>query len=222
MTKYVYKNEELIRLAREGDTAAEEELLLNNYSFCYFIANKYLNNNTGFDKDDLASIAKVGLYKAYKTFDLNKGIKFLTYASKVMTNEVLMSFRKNNKNVITDSLEQALTIDFEGNKLTYMDTIPMEESTFGVDDYVTLEKILQVFNERATDRQKQILKMHFYENKKQRQIADELNLSQSYIARMLLAIRETLKIINEHGHYQKVNILDCKRGKYKKPKKGEK
>jgi RNA polymerase sporulation-specific sigma factor len=109
MTKYVYKNEELIRLAREGDLEAEEELFRVNDGFCHKLTNKF--SNTNIEYDDLLGLARIGLVKAYKKYTFSKNNKFLTFASKVMDNEILMQVRKNKKHKETFNLEHIVNTD---------------------------------------------------------------------------------------------------------------
>lgn len=186
------KNEELLKLAREDNNLeAKEYFFKRNEKFNWHIVGKF--KNTGVDNDDLLSLARLGMVKAFNTFDLSKGFKFATYASMCMNNEILMFLRKNKKHKEVKSIHHTLNIDLDGNELTLEDVIPTEEPKFSSDDYIFLEQVLSEFSKTAKDRDKQILKMRYFDNKNQKDIADELNISQSYISRIEKKIEKQLQ-----------------------------
>lgn len=197
-----YTNEELFKLAVNGDKEAEIELFINMDKYCYFIAHKY--NNIA-EIEDLASIAKIGLIKAYNTFNLDKGIKFVSYADKIMRNEILMFDRKNKKHKENVSLNTLLNLDNDGNELTIEDVFPNPEMAVTQDEIIDIKQILKIFNENAKERDKIILRRCIIGIERQRNVAKELNVSQSYIARRMTGIKYTLKHIGNTGEFIKVS-----------------
>jgi RNA polymerase sporulation-specific sigma factor len=221
MTK-TYNNEELIKLAKNGDKDAEEKLLLENESLCHYIAKRF--DNTGIDKEDLASVAKIGLLKAYKSFDLSRNIKFATYASRIMQNEILMLLRNNKKHKNNISLETPIAHDNDGNNITLVEIIPMEEPQFNFEDYDMLNKVLQEFYKTEKEIDIQVLEKCTMNGRTQRDVAEELGLSQSYVSRIEskvkikfksialkhLGIKEpVVKLVEKHGNtkYNKEEFL---------------
>lgn len=197
------KNEELIRLAKNGDTAAEEELLINNDRLCFHLAKKYINIDPNIE--DLASIARIGLLKAYKSFNLDKNIKFATYASRVMINEILMYGRKTKKHQGNISLDSALAVDFDGNDLTLMEVIPAPEEDIKMEDYDELNYILDKFKENASERDIAIMHRCIMNNENQLEVANSLEISQSYVSRMVKRLTKKLQKIAEFKGEDNVN-----------------
>ncbi|BAU28233.1 RNA polymerase sigma factor (sigma-70 family) [Aneurinibacillus soli] len=178
-------NEEMIARARAGDESIFEEFFTKNEPFTYHIARKF--SNTGLDVEDLASIAKVGMLKAYHSFDLDKAIKFATYAARCMSNEILMFLRKNNKHIGLVSLDAALNIDFDGNELTLADVLE-DTSALTPDSRVMSEALMKVtegFLQTLSERDRGIFLSCVVEEKKQDHIASEFDISQSYISRLV-------------------------------------
>lgn len=188
------KNEELLRLAREeSNEDAKEYFFKRNDPFCYHIANKYKNIA---ELDDLLSLAKIGMVKAFNSFDLSKGFKFATYASRLMINEILMYDRKNKKHKKVGSIHNILARDNDGNELTIEDVVPTPEKDGpSKEDFEILEQVLSEFSKIASDRDKQILKLFYFDGIKQREIGKRLDVSQSYISRILKKIEERLQKI---------------------------
>lgn len=178
----VYNNEELIKLARNGDKDAEEKLFLENDKLCYYIAKKF--NNTQLDLDDLASMARIGLLKAYKAFDSSKNFKFTTFSIRLMYNEILMFLRSNKKHKSNISLETPIAIDKDGNDLTLIEVTPMEESEFKFEDYEMLKEALLIFQKTEKEIHFEILKQCTMLGRTQRDVSIELGLSQSYVSRI--------------------------------------
>jgi RNA polymerase sporulation-specific sigma factor len=175
-------NEELIKLAKDGDKEAYEFFFSKNDGLNYHFARKYSNID---NIEDLASISRIGMMKAYKSFNLDKGIKFATYASRIMVNEILMYNRKIRKTKNDISIEAPLHIDGDGNALTIQDVLPDER-----DDYKDLENsqyasfIIRDFQEDLNERDKAIFNGMILGKKKQREMGKELGISQSYTSRM--------------------------------------
>lgn len=196
MTKYAYRNEELIRLAREGDIAAEEELFRVNDNFCHKLAQKF--SNTNIEYDDLLSLARMGLFKAYRSFNFDNNNKFLTFAVIVMNNEILLQIRKNKKHKETFNLEHIVSTDYEGNELHLIDVIPNPED-IDVDTKLLLLDTLKKFLEIAKESDKIVLKRCILDGESQKEVANDLKISQSYVSRKVTAIEKKLKNIMENG-----------------------
>lgn len=194
MAKFKYNNEELIKKAKSGDEESYINLLQYNERLCYHIAHKF--SNTKIDIEDLASIAKIGLIKAYNTFDLDKGIKFATYCATIMHNEILMYLRKDKKHNSLVYLDSVLFDDGEGSETTLLDTIESPEEEFKFEDYEHLNNVIEVFKLKSKKYENEILDMYFYKKMNQKEIGKQLNLSQSYISRRITAINIKLKKIS--------------------------
>ena len=204
-----YKNnEELVRRAKDGDTSAEEELLLANDKLCFHIARKFNNTNIGLE--DCASLARIGLYKAYKSFDLDRGIKFATYATRLMTNEILMEVRRQKKHKDNVSLDMSLNTDVDGNELTLIDVIPAPESNISSDDLNTMNQVVETFCENAKESDIAILNRCIINDENQRDVAKDLGISQSYVSRLVKSIEKRLKYIAENGKYINVSANNRK------------
>lgn len=168
-------------------TEEQNRLVEKNIRLAYFIAKNFYN--TSYDKDDLDSIAGIGLIKASQTFDESKGIKFATYATRCITNEILMFLRRNRKHEFVHSLDEVVNTDFEGNTLTYADIIPDPNSDFTEamitkDDFEDdFEKLISITLNLLKGKHR-IVTLYKFANKKQREIGDLVGVSQSYVARL--------------------------------------
>lgn len=208
-TKTKFNNEELIRLAKNGDEGAKEELFKINRGLNFYIAKRF--ENTKMEIDDLISVSNIGMIKAYNTFDLNKGTKFISYASRIMTNEILMYLRKDKKHNGLANLEQTISQDMDGNNLTLMEVIPAPEDNIKTEDYDLMQYVLNIFNKEANERDKIVLKKCIINNETQRKVANELGFSQSYIARLIIRVERMLKNIAETGKYNYTTTNNIKR-----------
>lgn len=190
-------NEELIKLAKDGNLEAYNYLFERNESFCYYIANKFTKDEQL--KDEYVSYAKIGMLKAYNTFDLNKDIKFATYASKCMTNEILMFIRRDVKHRNNCSLEEPINIDFDGNELTILDITSNEENIVSkLLDKETFKEYENFLN-TLSNKEKTIVLL-LLEGKTQQEIAKQLDFSQSYISRLEKRIKNKLiKFMKKNG-----------------------
>lgn len=181
------KELEYLIKARQGDTEARNILIEHNLRLVVFLAKKY--ENTGFDIEDLVSIGSIGLIKGINTYKIDKNIKLATYASRCIANEILMFLRKNKKKKVEISLEETLNYDAEGNELrledilgTDIDVVPKEYETLVDKD--ALKKEL----DSLLPREKEIMTLRYglnnTEEYTQKEVAEMLGISQSYISRI--------------------------------------
>lgn len=170
-----------------GDKAARSILIERNLRLVVYIARKF--ENTKINIEDLISIGTIGLIKAVNTFNPEKKIKLATYASRCIENEILMYLRRNNKRKSEISFDEPLNVDWDGNELLLSDVLGTDNDiiTRGLEDRVDrklLKRALQTLN----GREKQIMELRFGidgENEKtQKDVADLLGISQSYISRL--------------------------------------
>ncbi|PWU68945.1 MULTISPECIES: RNA polymerase sporulation sigma factor SigE [Gracilibacillus] len=178
---------ELINRLPNGDKSARAMLIERNLRLVVYIARKF--ENTGINIEDLISIGTIGLIKAINTFNPEKKIKLATYASRCIENEILMYLRKNNKLKTEVSFDEPLNVDWDGNELLLSDVL-------GTDDDVTFKDLEQSVDksllkdalDQLNGREKQIMELRFglvnNEEKTQKDVADMLGISQSYISRL--------------------------------------
>ena len=193
------KEEEQIYIERlmEGDTLAKQKLIEHNIRLVVFLAKKY--ENTGVDLEDLVSIGSIGLIKGINTYKSDKNIKLATYASRCIDNEILMFLRKNKKRKSEISLEDSLSYDGEGNELRLEDILGTEEDivTSGI-ERETEKKLLLEEIDKLNERDKDIMIMRYglfgKEAMTQKDVADYLGISQSYISRIEKKILKKLKV----------------------------
>lgn len=177
----------LVEQAENGSDFAREKLVEHNLRLVVYIAKKF--ENTGIDFEDLISIGSVGLIKAVKTFRGDKNIKLATYASRCIENELLMQLRKLSKLKGEVSLDKPLCDDGEGNELVLADIMATEseEVGAGLDHSAEKDAIWQILN-RLERREQEIMILRFgLEGKDeltQKEVADKLGISQSYISRI--------------------------------------
>ena len=181
---------------QQGDEAARNTLIEHNLRLVAHIAKKYYA--TGVDPDDLVSIGTVGLIKAVSTFNGDKSVRFATYASRCIENEILMYFRSRKKNACDVSMSEPIDTDKEGNTLTLMDVIACEDTI--VDNLDTAMKLehLRGYLKELGERERLILRLRYGlgggEPLTQREVAAKLKISRSYVSRIekkaLLALRE--------------------------------
>lgn len=184
-------NEELIELARAGDQVAERELFERNQRFSYHLAKKYLNGER--DLEDLASIANIGLLKAYKRFDPKAGSKFITFASRCMTNEILMSIRRDKKHVGHMSLDAAINTDSEGNELSLLDVLEGGDNVESTVEQRAELDTARDFVKSLGQLDQQLVNMIFLSELKQNEAGRRLNISQSYISKRIRGIQDKAK-----------------------------
>ncbi|MCL2386030.1 MAG: RNA polymerase sporulation sigma factor SigE [Defluviitaleaceae bacterium] len=187
----------LAMLGSDDDTGAKATLIERNLRLVVYIARKF--ENTGINVEDLISIGTIGLIKAINTFRPDKKIKLATYASRCIENEILMYLRRNTRTKSEISIDEPLNIDWEGNELLLSDILGTEVDIISRDleDEVDRE-LLNVALEKLSNREKKIVELRFGlyaggEEKTQKEVADLLGISQSYISRLEKKIIGRLK-----------------------------
>lgn len=181
------EEEVLLNKLPKGDQAARSLLIERNLRLVVYIARKF--ENTGINIEDLISIGTIGLIKAVNTFNPEKKIKLATYASRCIENEILMHLRRNNKNRSEVSFDEPLNIDWDGNELLLSDVLGTDDDIITKDLEATVDRhLLMKALHQLNDREKQIMELRFGlaggEEKTQKDVADMLGISQSYISRL--------------------------------------
>jgi len=190
------EEEILLQKLPNGDLGARSLLIERNLRLVVYIARKF--ENTGINIEDLISIGTIGLIKAVNTFNPEKKIKLATYASRCIENEILMHLRRNNKNRSEVSFDEPLNIDWDGNELLLSDVLGTEEDIITKDLEANVDKsLLTKALDQLNDREKQIMELRFgldgTEEKTQKDVADMLGISQSYISRLEKRIIKRLR-----------------------------
>lgn len=188
----------ILKLETEYAEEAKKELIEHNLRLVVYIAKKF--DNTGVGVEDLISIGTIGLIKAINTFNPTKKIKLATYASRCIENEILMYLRRNNKTKLEVSIDEPLNVDWDGNELLLSDILGTEEDTIYKDLENEAERRLLVKAINGlSSRERLIVKMRYGlesedgEEKTQKEVADILGISQSYISRLEKKIMQRLK-----------------------------
>lgn len=176
----------LIQL-KAGDLQAEQTLIEHNLRLVVYISKRF--ENTGIMTDDLISIGSIGLIKAIKTFNTDKNIKLATYASRCIENEILMYLRKNNVQRNEISLDEPLNIDWDGNELLLSDILGTDcDSVYKNLETDAEKQLLCRAMSTLSPRERQITEMRYGINSAkemtQKEVADKLGISQSYISRL--------------------------------------
>lgn len=186
------------RLGTGRDEHAKKVLIEHNLRLVVYIAKKF--DNTGVGVEDLISIGTIGLIKAINTFNPKKKIKLATYASRCIENEILMYLRRNSKTKLEVSIDEPLNVDWDGNELLLSDILGTEEDTIYRDlENEAERKLLVRALNKLSNREKMIVKMRFGldnpegREKTQKEVADLLGISQSYISRLEKKIMQRLK-----------------------------
>ncbi|MBQ4072594.1 MAG: RNA polymerase sporulation sigma factor SigK [Clostridia bacterium] len=185
-----------IKKAEQGDAEARNVLVEHNLRLVVYIAKRF--DNTGVDLEELVSVGTIGLIKAVKSYNSEKKIKLATYASRCIENEILMFLRKMVKTRNEISLDEPLNVDYEGNKLLLGDVLGTDggEIYREVENEVEKSILMELFS-RLEERDRNILCMRYglngVEEKTQKEIADMMGISQSYISRLEKRILEKLK-----------------------------
>jgi RNA polymerase sporulation-specific sigma factor len=183
------RDEEEYLLGRlpDGDQAVRSMLIERNLRLVVYIARKF--ENTGVNIEDLVSIGTIGLIKAVNTFDPAKKIKLATYASRCIENEILMFLRRNNKVRTEVSFDEPLNVDWDGNELLLSDVLGTEADTIyrNLEEEVDRELLYDALN-KLSDRERKIMELRFGlqggREMTQKDVADLLGISQSYISRL--------------------------------------
>ena len=187
---------ECFRLAAEGDEDARQKLILHNLRLVSHIVRKYYS--TAKNQEDLISIGTIGLVKAIDTFRISNGARFATYGAKCIQNEILMHFRAQKKHSSEVSINETIDVDRDGNPLTYMDVICSDEDIAEeIDRKMLTEKMLRYIDTCLSARERQILLMRYgiggTEAQTQREVAETLRISRSYVSRIEKAALSKLR-----------------------------
>ena len=186
------------KLGTEEDKTAKKRLIEHNLRLVVYIAKKF--DNTGVGVEDLISIGTIGLIKAINTFNPEKKIKLATYASRCIENEILMYLRRNNKTKLEVSIDEPLNVDWDGNELLLSDILGTDEDVISrrMEDEVEITLLAKAIN-KLSPREQTIIRLRFGLNnaegkeKTQKEVADLLGISQSYISRLEKRIMKQLK-----------------------------
>ena len=190
------EEQEYVKRSMNGDEMARSKLIEHNLRLVVFLAKKY--ENTGVDLEDLVSIGSVGLIKGVNTYKLDKNIKLATYASRCIDNEILMFLRKNKRRKGEISFEDNLSFDSDGNELHLEDVLGTDSDivTRGLEKEIE-KKILYEEIEKLSSRDKKIMILRYglfgHEEMTQKDVAEMLGISQSYISRIEKKVIRKLK-----------------------------
>lgn len=187
---------ELLGTEEEGE--AKSTLIEHNLRLVVYIAKKFDNTSVGVE--DLISIGTIGLIKAINTFNPEKNIKLATYASRCIENEILMYLRRNNKTKMEVSIDEPLNVDWDGNELLLSDILGTDEDIIYRNlEHETERSLLNSAIDRLNPREKRIVELRFGltnadgDEMTQKEVADLLGISQSYISRLEKKIMKRLK-----------------------------
>jgi len=177
-------------------TTARETLIVHNLRLVVYIAKKF--ESTGIGIEDLISIGTIGLIKAVNTFSPGKNIKLATYASRCIENEILMYLRKSNQYKYEISIDEPLNIDWDGNELLLSDVLGTENDVVNINIENEVERnLLLSAIHNLNPRERQIMEMRYglagHKERTQKEVADEIGISQSYISRLEKRIIKRLK-----------------------------
>lgn len=192
----------LLALVDKNDSVslerAREQLISHNLRLVVYLAKKF--ENTGVGVEDLISIGTIGLIKGINTFNPEKNIKLATYASRCIENEILMYLRRNSRTKLEVSFDEPLNMDWDGNELLLSDILGTDEDIIYRDLETEVEiSLLRSAMQSLGDRERQIIELRFGVNRKenkeltQKEVADILGISQSYISRLEKKIMVRLK-----------------------------
>lgn len=188
----------MLEALANGNTDAREQLIVHNLRLVVYIAKKF--ESTGIGLEDLISIGTIGLIKAVNTFCPTKKIKLATYASRCIENEILMYLRRNNKTKMEVSIDEPLNVDWDGNELLLSDILGTDEDVIyrGIENEVE-RKLLMNAVSKLSKREKTIIRLRFGlgtvdgQEMTQKEVANLLGISQSYISRLEKKIMRQLK-----------------------------
>lgn len=186
------------KLSTEEGTQAKATLIERNLRLVVYIAKKF--DNTGVGVEDLISIGTIGLIKSINTFNPDKNIKLTTYASRCIENEILMYLRRNSKTKMEVSIDEPLNVDWDGNELLLSDVLGTDEDVIykDIEDEVERKLLIKAVS-KLNKRERAIIELRFGLNNEngeeltQKEVADMLGISQSYISRLEKKIIGRLK-----------------------------
>lgn len=187
---------EYLEQAANGSIEARNKLVEHNLRLVAHIIKKYYG--TQGEQDDLVSIGTIGLIKAINTFDMNKNIRLSSYASRCIENEILMHFRYSKKSSQDISLNETIDTDKDGNPLTLLDIMSVDDNIIEeLDLKFNRSKLAQFINEELDEREKQIIIMRYGLNGRkpmtQNSVAKKMNISRSYVSRIETKALKTLR-----------------------------
>lgn len=187
---------ECFLLAEKGNAAARQKLILHNLRLVSHIVRKYYASSK--NQEDLVSIGTIGLVKAVDSFKVANGTRFATYAARCIQNEILMHFRSQKKLAAEISLDDVIDIDKDGHPLSYIDVIKSEDDLASeIHLKTSAEKAMRLVETALTPRERKIIILRFgLSGKKaltQREIAEKLNISRSYVSRLEKSALEKLR-----------------------------
>lgn len=190
------EEKDLLKRLMKKDVEAKNILIERNLRLVVYIAKKF--ESSGVNIEDLVSIGTIGLMKAINSFNLDKNIKLATYASRCIENEILMFLRKNNKIKTEVSIDEPINTDSEGNDLSLGDILGTDnDSIFKSVEDSDNKKVLDVAIKKLNDREKTIMQLRYgfngYDELTQKEVADKLGISQSYISRIEKKVINGLK-----------------------------
>lgn len=190
------KEKECFVKMKSGDENARQKLILHNLRLVSHIVRKYYSASK--NQEDLVSIGTIGLVKAVDTYNTDNGTRFATYAAKCIQNEILMSFRAEKKHASDISINETIDVDRDGNPLAYIDVISSDENVSEeTERRIMSERALKCIKTVLTLRERQIIIMRYglcgTEELTQREIAEKLGISRSYVSRIEKSALEKLK-----------------------------
>lgn len=191
------EEQEVFQRLEEHDSEARNKLIVHNLRLVVYIAKKF--ESTGIGVEDLVSIGTIGLIKAVNTFCPNKKIKLATYASRCIENEILMFLRKSSQYRNELSIDEPLNIDYDGNELLLSDILGTDDDIVnkGIESEAEREILRGAVSELG-DREREIMEMRFGlidgKEKTQKEVAEQIGISQSYISRLEKKIIKKLRI----------------------------
>ena len=190
------EEKECFAMMKSGDEEARQKLILHNLRLVSHIVRKYYSNNK--NQEDLVSIGTIGLVKAVDTYNTDNGTRFATYASKCIQNEILMSFRAEKKHSSDVSINETIDVDRDGNPLAYIDVISSDENVSEeTERKIMSERALKCIKTVLTLRERQIIIMRYglcgTQELTQREIAEKLGISRSYVSRIEKSALEKLR-----------------------------
>ena len=181
------KEREYLQKMAQGDADAKNKLIEHNLRLVAHIIKKYYGVSS--EQDDLVSIGTIGLIKAINTFKPDKNIRLSTYASRCIENEILMHFRSVKKSAQDISINETIDTDKDGNQLTLLDIMAVDDDIIdNLDKKLNIKKLGQYINEELEEREKKIIILRYgLDGRKpvtQKQIAKQMNISRSYVSRI--------------------------------------
>jgi len=184
-----------VKFKEEGDMAARSRLIEHNLRLVAHIVKKYYTQNQS--QDDLISVGTIGLIKAIDTFDPSNGARFATYAGKCMQNEILMYFRAQKKTAGEVSMNEPIDTDKDGNPLTYLDIISVDDTIADdIDSKTKAERAMKIIAHDLPERERNILILRYGLDGRaplaQREVAEMLGISRSYVSRIEKAALEKI------------------------------